>query len=380
MFSSICGRLCPAPCERACVFYEDKAPISIRALERYAADFGQTKSAKSEPISHSGKKVAVIGSGPAGLTAAGLLVQKGFPVTIFEALNDPGGVLRYGVGEFRLPKKVLDVEIAWLKSLGVVFTNNFLVGASAGLEEIMKSGYSALFLATGAGAAKFLDIPGTHLGGVSYANEFLLRVNILKAGDPKSAAPLNMGQRVAVIGSGYAALDVARNARRLGAEVTVVLRHSEDDMGVRMEEKEYTKEEGIKLEALTKPLAILSNDQHFVRGLQCIRLDFADPKNTGEWQLLEVPSSEFVLEADTVIIAIGGKPHSVFFKNIPNLKINPDQTIWTNAADGMTSIPGIFAGGSITSGERSEGTEGTIVEAMAAGKKAAQAIERYLKK
>ena len=350
MFASICGRLCPAPCERACVFYEDGAPIAIRALERFAADFGPSKSSKPEPHSTRGKKVAVVGSGPAGLTAAGGLARKGFSVTVFEAFNEPGGVLRCGIPEFRFPKKILDSEIAGLKSLGVEFKTNFLIGPSAGLKDLLSSQFAAVFLAAGAGIPQFLDIPGTSLGGVLYADEFLMRLNLMKTGDPKSAAAFNIGHRVVVVGKGYAAIDCARAALRWGREATVVFGHSEDDLDIRVEEKEYGKEEGLKLEPLTKPLEILGGEDHFVCGIRCRRMDFGDPQNSGKWTLIEVPGSEFIMEADTVILAAGHRPHSGFFKKMPDLKLNPDGSVWVNEMDAMTSIPGIFAGGNITAG------------------------------
>lgn len=372
MFASICGRLCPAPCERACVFYEDGAPIAIRALERFAADFGQIKLLKMEANFSRGKKIAVIGAGPAGLTAAGVLSQKGFGVTVFEALNEIGGVLRYGIPEFRLPKKILDSEISRLKSLGIEFRVNFLIGQSADLKDLFSMGFAAVFIGVGAGAVRFLDIPGTNLGGVLYADEFLMRLNLMKTGDPKNTAAFNIGQKVVVIGRGYAALDAARAALRLGREVTVVFGHSEDELGIRIEEKEYTKEEGVKLEPLTVPLEILENND-FVCGVRCKRMDFGDPENTGQWKLIEVPESEFMIEADTVILAAEHRPQSAFMKKTTELRLNPDGSVWVNETDAMTSIAGIFAGGDIVQGPDS------ILRAMAAGKNAAESIERYLK-
>lgn len=373
MFASICGRLCPAPCERACVFYEDGAPIAIRALERFAADFGEVKLSRPPQNSPHGKKVAVVGSGPAGLTAAGILSQKGFRVTVFEAFNEIGGVLRYGIPEFRLPQKILDSEIIRLKLSGVEFTTNFLIGQSGGLKDLLASGFSAIFLALGAGAVHFLEIPGTNLGGVLYADEFLMRLNLMKTGDPKFSAPFNIGYKVIVVGKGYAAIDAARAALRWGREATVVFGHGEDDLGIRVEEKEYGKQEGLKLEPLTKPLEILGDRDHFVCGIKCRRMDFGDPQNSGDWKLMEVPQSEFVMEADTVILAVGHQPNNAFLKKIPDLKINPDGTVWVNEIDAMTSIPGIFAGGNITAGTTS------VADAIADGKKAAESIERYLK-
>ncbi len=394
MLASICGRLCPAPCERACVFYEDGAPIGIRALERYAADYGQTKGSSSKN-GRDGKKVAIVGSGPTGLTAAAHLAQLGYRVTIFESFKEPGGALAYGVPGFRLPRKTLDSQINLIESLGVEFKANVLVGQTLGLEELWGEGYAAILLALGAGTPKFLDIPGTSLGGVYYAEEFLMRMSTLEKSGHLSEedVPFPIGDKVVVIGGGYAALDSARAARRLGREVSVVFHRThlvptsargstsqgwalgarQDDMGVRPEERKYAQQEGVKLEPLAGPVEILGDDDHFVRGLKCLRRDFADPHNSGDWQLIAVPDSEFILEADTVIVAVGHQPNSLIIKKTLSLKINPDGTIFTNPEDRMTSIPGVFAAGNVAAGP------GSVVEAMAEGKKAGEAMDRRLR-
>jgi len=373
MLSAICGRLCPAPCERACVFYEDGAPIAIRALERYAADYGQARlPARSSPVSQ--KKVAVVGSGPTGLSAAAHLAHLEYGVTIFESFPAPGGVLRQGVPEFRLPRKVLDSEIDFMESLGIEIKTNVLAGQTAGLGEILGLGYSAILLALGAGTPKFLDIPGTNLGGVYYAEEFLLQLNLLAGGRLfREEFPLPVGDRVVVVGGGYAALDCSRMARRLGKEAIVVFHRTQDEMEARIEEREYAREEGVRLEPLVNPIEILGDDRNWVAGLKCTRLDFANPQESGAWQLVPVPESEFVLEADTLIIAVGHQPNSAIIKKTPNLKVNPDGTIYTNPENRMTSMAGVFAAGPIARGPTS------VVEAMAEGKKVAEQMDQYLK-
>lgn len=370
LFASICGRLCPAPCEKACVFEPEGSPIGIRALERFASDYGRERGAAIRPAKSTGKKVAIIGSGPAGLSAGIDLTLAGHQVTIFESLPLPGGILRYGVPEFRLPNKIVESEITFIKSLGVEIKTNFLAGQSATIEEIKGLGFSAVFLATGAGSPQLMDIPGTHLGGVCYAEEFLMRVNLFGANlYPKNDTSPHVGRRIVVVGDGYAALDCARTAIRLGREVTVVFSHTEDDMPVRPQEKEYGKEEGVKLEPLAKLLAVMGNGNNFVSGVKCIRMDFADPHSTGKWKLVPVAKSEFTIEADSVIFAIGHRP--MIKRMLSGLKVNTDGTVWTNEGS-MTSVKGVFAGGNLTK-------SGSIVEAMASGKRVAGEIDRYLK-
>ncbi len=373
MFASICGRLCPAPCERACVFNDEGAPIGIRALERYASDYGQAKVVRTQS-SPPGANVAIIGSGPSGLTAAVVLANYGHQVTIFESLNEPGGLLRYGVPEFRLPRKVLDGEMAEIQALGIEIQTNTLVGQSVGLDDLLSSGYKAVLLALGSGTPKFLDIPGTNLGGVFYAEEFLLRVNLMQARPfPRTSTPIKIGNNVAVIGSGYAALDCARMILRFGRKATLILAGTEDEVPIRIEEREYAKEEGLKLEVMVNVLEILGNDHGFVRGLKCSRSDFADPTNAGQWQLVSVPDSEFMIEVDSVILAAGHQPNSSILKKTSKLKFNPDGTIFVAQENSMTSIPGVFACGNIVSG-----VGGSVVETMADGKMVAEEMNRYL--
>ena len=370
---SICGRICSAPCEAACVLNEEAAPINIRALERYAADFGKGKPAKKQRLLYGGKKVAVIGSGPAGLSAAADLAQRGYQVTVYEAFDKPGGILRYGIPEFRIPKKTLDNEIDQIKALGVDIETNFLIGHTATLEEIRQK-FSAVLLATGAGIPKFMDLPGASLGGVYYGEEFLMRVNRAKSTFFSRGVPkLPLGQKIAVIGSGNTALDCARASVRLGRQVTLIFRRLEEDMYVAEEERQYAKEEGIQFASLVKPIEILPDSNNFVRGLKCVRMDFADGDGSGNWEVAELPNSEFNLDVDTVVLAVGHNPNSLVGKGTPALQINDDGTIQVRDNDSMTSIPGIFSAGNVRT------NAGPVVEAMASGKMAAEDIDRYLK-
>lgn len=372
----ICGRICTAPCEAACVLTEEGAPIGIRALERYAADFGKLRLSRQPAFVRQGKRIAVVGAGPAGLTAAAGLAAKGYQPTVFESLDKPGGILRYGIPEFRIPKKVLDTEMEHIKALGVGIQTNCHIGQTIGFDELFAKGFAAVLLATGAGIPKFMEIHGTSLGGVYYGEEFLMRLNFRKAAlfTPQH---LNffLGQRVAVIGSGNTALDCARAALRLGRQVSLIFRGTEEDMRVRPEERAYGKQEGIHFESLVRPVEILGNEQDFVRGLKCVRLDFADTEATGDWQLIPVPDSEFVLDTETVIIAAGHQPNALVGNAEVRslLKLNEDGTIWFDAQSGLTSMPKVFACGNVVS------NAGAVVEAMASGKKAAEYIDHYLK-
>ena len=372
-FPSICGRICSAPCEAACVLTEEGAPIGIRALERYSADFGSSKTKRSM-LSSKGKKVAIVGSGPSGLAAAYALTLKGHSISVFEALDKPGGVLRYGIPEFRLPKKILDEEIAVIKNLGVEIQTNFFIGETASLIDLFAQGFSAILLATGAGIPKFIDLPGTHWGGVYFGEEFLMRVNLTRPGIfSRHKQDFVLGSKVAVIGSGNTALDCARAAVRFGSQTTVVFRRTEEEMYVRRDEREFGKEEGIIFEPLVKPLEIIADSNNFVAGLKCVRMDYADNSESGKWDLIPVPNSEFVLEADTVIIAIGHKPNSFVSKFDSNLVLDADGTIQVDEATNLTSVSGIFACGNVVT------NAGPVVEAIAAGKKAAENISHYLK-
>ncbi|MCA9402720.1 MAG: NAD(P)-dependent oxidoreductase [Candidatus Omnitrophica bacterium] len=368
----ICGRICSAPCEKSCILNEEGAPIGIRLLERYAADHGRPRT-RRDPAVRKGKKIAVIGSGPAGLSAAAELAQRGYQVTVYESFDQPGGVLRYGIPEFRVPTRVLDGEIEEIRALGVSFETNCYVGWTKSLEEIKKEGHVAVVLALGAGVPKFMDLPGTHLGGVYYGEEFLLRINQLRPRTPNlDGISFPLGQKIVVIGSGNTALDCARTARRLGKDVTLVFRRSIDDMRVREEERKYAEQEGVVIEPLIKPLEILPSQDNYVDGLKCMRIDYADVTSDGRWSLIPVPDSEFVMEADAVVIAIGHEPNTALKRISKRLKFNEDGTLKVDADTGMTSLKGVYAAGNVVT------NAGPVVEAIASGRIVAQQIHKTL--
>lgn len=372
-FAAICGRICPAPCESVCVPFEGKEPVGIRGLERYAADKGQPFFKKTKRNICNGKRVAVVGSGPAGLTAAAALAQKGYRVTILESSDVLGGVLQYGIPEFRLPAKVLARSIQEIKNLGVETRPNFYVGRTITLDELFAEGFEAVLVATGAGVPVLSEIPGVNLGGVYYAEEFLMRVNFFKgtsAARPSFNSPL--GQRVVVVGPGYTALDCARAARRLGKEVTWLSPQSVEGKVSLKRESEYSQEEGVQVEFLVKTLEILADNKDFVKGVKAVRMDYADTHADGKWELTPVPGSEFTVEADTVIVAMGHRPNTLVVRDGPEIRFNPDGGIEADRETDMTSVKGVFAGGAVVSGLKS------VVEAMAAGKRAAGHVERYL--
>ena len=370
---SVCGRVCTAPCEIAGPRNDQDDPPGIRALERFAADFGKPRFVLRKPQARAGKRVAVIGSGPAGLSAAAALARKGYRATVFEAFDQPGGVLRYGIPAFRLPSKVLNEDIRWIKFLGVEIRTNCYAGKSINLTDLAAQGFGAILLATGAGVVQLQDLPGANLGGVYYGEEFLLRVNLAGRQREKDG-DLRLGARVVVLGSEYMALDCARAAVRLGKQVTWVSPKAPEDKKVIPEESAYAAQEGVRVEALAKPLAIEGDDRHFVRAVQCVRLDYADTRATGHWELTPVPNSDFVLKADSVIIAMGHAPNSLIKRDVPHLKVNDDGTIWIDHSDSTTSMRGVFACGNAVTNATA------AVEAMASGKKAAADIDNYLQK
>ncbi|MDP8213118.1 MAG: FAD-dependent oxidoreductase [Candidatus Zapsychrus exili] len=370
-FASICGRICSAPCEVACVLSEDKSPIQIRELERFAADFGRTRFVKKIQKNLNDKKVAIIGAGPCGLTAGWKLAKQGYQVTVFEALDKPGGVLRYGVPDFRVPKKVLDSEINNIKSLGVKIKTNFFIGKTATIDDLKSQGFEGILIATGAGTPKFMNVKGTNLGGVYYGEEFLMRVNLTKTSIFSKYIPtFPIGEKIVVVGAGNTALDCARAAVRFEKQVTLIFRRPEDETFVRQEEREFGKAEGIKVEPMIKVVEILSDDKGSTAGVKCIRMDYADVD--GNWEIIPVPDSEFTIEADTVIIAIGHKPNSTLSDTCTEIKVNRNKTVKINREDCSTSVEGVFAAGNVATGAN------PLINAMAQGLKAAESIDKFL--
>ncbi|MCX5709623.1 MAG: NADPH-dependent glutamate synthase [Candidatus Omnitrophica bacterium] len=374
--SAVCGRVCPQEdqCEAVCILNRKRMPINIGALERFAADCELTgKTGTRVKTGPKGAKVAVVGSGPAGLTCAADLAKMGYKVTLFESLHVPGGVLVYGIPEFRLPKQIVHNEVEYIKSLGVDLKTDMLIGNVFSLEDLFKEGYSAIFVAVGAGLPQFLGIPGENLGRVYSANEFLTRVNLMKAYQfPGYATPLNLGNKVAVIGGGNVALDSARVALRLGKVSTLVYRRTEKEMPGRLEEVENAKEEGVVFKFLTQPVKIIGDDAGFVKGLECLQMELGEPDASGRRRPVAIKDSNFILDVDTVILAIGQNPNPLLKRVTPGLKTSDHGTIIVDV-NMMTSIKGVFAGGDIITGAD------TVIAAMGAGKRAAVAIDNYIK-
>jgi glutamate synthase (NADPH/NADH) small chain len=373
---AVCGRVCPQEdqCEAVCVLNKKKMPINIGALERYAADYELVRSSEFGVRSKRLRaKVAVVGSGPAGLTCAADLAKMGYQATLFESLHIPGGVLVYGIPEFRLPKKIVQAEVEYISSLGVDIKTDALIGNTYTIEELFKEGFKAIFIAVGAGLPQFLGIAGENLNRVYSANEFLTRVNLMKAYKfPEHSTPINIGKKVAVIGGGNVALDCARVALRLGREAWLVYRRTEKEMPGRIEEIENAKEEGVIFQFLTQPVKILGDEKGFVKGLECIKMILGEPDESGRRRPIPVKDSNFILDADTVIVAIGQSPNPLLAKVTADLKTNKNGTIIVDE-NFMTSIPGIFAGGDIITGAD------TVISAMGAGKKAARSIDKYIR-
>ncbi len=363
---SICGRVCPqeTQCESRCVLGKKFGAVAIGALERFAGDYivGGKPVVPAEKV---GKSVAVIGSGPAGLSCAADLIKRGFDVTIFEAFHTTGGVLSYGIPEFRLPKRIVKAEIASLEKMGVKIVTNAVIGKSLTIAEL-KEDFDFIFLGTGAGLPGFMNIPGEGLPGVCSANEFLTRVNLMKAMNPDAATPVQRGKNVMVVGAGNVAMDAARTAMRLGADhVTIVYRRSRTEMPARKEEIEHAEEEGIELKLLTSPVEIIGNGK--VEKVRLIRTELGEPDERGRRRPIDIPGSEFEVAADEVIMALGTSPNPVLTKSCPELKTGPRGIIAVDE-DGRTSVPGVYAGGDAATGAA------TVILAMSAGKRAAKAI------
>ena len=374
---AVCGRVCPqeSQCEGKCIRGIKGDAISIGKLERFVADWACNEGIK--PIGakeKNGKKVAVIGSGPAGLTCAGDLAKLGYEVTIFEALHEAGGVLVYGIPEFRLPKTdVVAKEIENVKSLGVKIETNVVVGKSVTIDELIEEeGFSAVFIGSGAGLPKFMGIPGEQANGVFSANEYLTRSNPMKAFDENSATPIMRGKKVAVVGGGNVAMDAARTALRLGAEVHIVYRRSEEELPARVEEVHHAKEEGVIFDLLTNPVEILSDENGWVSGIKCVQMELGEPDESGRRRPVVKKDSEFVIEVDTVIMSLGTSPNPLISSTTEGLEVNKWKCIVADEANGKTSKEGVYAGGDAVTGAA------TVILAMGAGKAGAQGIHEYL--
>ena len=374
---AICGRVCPqeSQCEQKCVRGIKGESVAIGRLERFVADWKMAQGEEETPSPASnGRKVAVIGSGPSGLACAGDLAKRGYAVTVFEALHAAGGVLVYGIPEFRLPKDIVRREIAGLEKLGVKVETNMVIGKVTSIQELMEEyGFEAVFIGTGAGLPKFMRIPGENLKGVFSANEFLTRTNLMKAYQDGSATPVMKAKRVAVVGGGNVAMDAARCAKRLGADVTIVYRRSEKELPARAEEVEHAKEEGIVFKLLNNPVRILGDDKFNVTGIECIQMTLGEPDESGRRRPVEKPGSEFTIDVDCVIMAIGTSPNPLIKSTTEGLKTESWGGIIVDEATGATSIPGVYAGGDAVTGAA------TVILAMGAGKTAAAAIDTYLK-
>ena len=374
---AVCGRVCPqeSQCEGKCIRGIKGEPISIGKLERFVADWARENNIKPEPAKEKkNHKVAVIGSGPAGLTCAGDLAKMGYDVTIFEALHEAGGVLVYGIPEFRLPKeKVVAKEIENVKALGVKIETNVVIGKSTTIDQLMEEeGFEAVFIGSGAGLPKFMGIKGETANGVFSANEYLTRSNLMKAFDESYDTPIVPGKKVAVVGGGNVAMDAARTALRLGAEVTIVYRRSEEELPARVEEVHHAKEEGVIFNLLTNPTEILVDDNGAVTGMKCVRKELGEPDESGRRSPIEIPDSEFVLDVDTVIMSLGTSPNPLISSTTKGLEINKRKCIVADETLGKTSKEGVFAGGDAVTGAA------TVILAMGAGKAAAKGIDKYL--
>ncbi|MBQ8199729.1 MAG: NADPH-dependent glutamate synthase [Lachnospiraceae bacterium] len=373
---AVCGRVCPqeSQCEGKCIRGIKGEPVSIGKLERFVADWASENGIKpAVSAEKKNKKVAVIGSGPAGLTCAGDLAKMGYDVTIFEALHEAGGVLVYGIPEFRLPKTdVVAKEIENVKSLGVKIETNVVIGKSTTIDELMEEeGFEAVFIGSGAGLPKFMGIPGEQANGVFSANEYLTRSNLMKAFKEDSTTPIMRGQKVAVVGGGNVAMDAARTALRLGAEVHIVYRRSEEELPARVEEVHHAKEEGIIFDLLTNPVEILADEDGWVSGIKCVKMELGEPDASGRRRPVVIEGSEFVIDVDTVIMSLGTSPNPLISSTTKGLDINKYKCIVAEE-NGQTTKEGVFAGGDAVTGAA------TVILAMGAGKEAAKGIDEYL--
>lgn len=374
---AVCGRVCPqeTQCEQRCIRGIKGEAVSIGKLERFVADWSREHNIKPQPPKETnGKKVAVIGSGPAGLTCAGDLAKLGYEVTIFEALHEPGGVLVYGIPEFRLPKEtVVKTEIDNVIALGVKIETNVVIGKSTTIDELMEEeGFQAVFIGSGAGLPKFMGIPGENANGVFSANEYLTRNNLMKAFDENYDTPIARGKKVAVVGGGNVAMDAARTALRLGAQVYIVYRRSESELPARVEEVHHAKEEGVIFKLLTNPKEILVDEKGWVKGMKCVEMELGEPDASGRRKPEEKADSEFEIELDTVIMSLGTSPNPLISSTTSGLETDKRRCIVASEENGQTSKEGVFAGGDAVTGAA------TVILAMGAGKAAAKGIHEYL--
>ncbi|MCI6420868.1 MAG: NADPH-dependent glutamate synthase [Blautia sp.] len=375
---AVCGRVCPqeSQCEGQCIRGIKGEAVSIGKLERFVADWAKENGIKPEVAAEkNGHKIAVIGSGPAGLTCAGDLAKLGYDVTIFEALHQPGGVLVYGIPEFRLPKdKVVKEEIENVKSLGVKIETNVIIGKSTTIDELLeKEGFEAVFIGSGAGLPMFMGIPGEVSNGVFSANEYLTRSNLMKAFREDHDTPIKTGKKVAVIGGGNVAMDAARTALRLGAEVHIVYRRSESELPARVEEVHHAKEEGVIFDLLTNPVEILADENGWVKGMKCVRMELGEPDASGRRRPVVIPDSEFILDVDTVIMSLGTSPNPLISSTTIGLDTNKRKCIVADEETGKTTKEAVYAGGDAVTGAA------TVILAMGAGKAAAKGIDEFIK-
>jgi glutamate synthase (NADPH/NADH) small chain len=377
---AVCGRVCPQEdqCEKVCILGKKGEPVAIGRLERFAADYERNAGKISIPpsVKSNGKKIAVAGAGPAGLTIAGDLVKLGYDVTIYEALHKAGGVLVYGIPEFRLPKAIVEAEVEYLRKLGVKIETNFVIGRTKAIDELFAEGFNAVFIGVGAGAPVFMNIPGENLMGIYSANEYLTRSNLMKAYlFPEYDTPIVRGKRVAVVGGGNVAMDSVRTALRLGAErAMIIYRRTEVEMPARKEEVHHAQEEGVEFLLLHNPVEYIGNETGWVTGMKCIRMELGEPDVSGRRSPVPIKDSEFVIDVDTVVVAVGTTANPIVPATTPNLETNKWGYISTKDESGLTSREGIYAGGDIVTGSA------TVILAMGAGRKAANAIHEYLSK